>query len=164
MTSIPLMVERGGTHWRCLLAAIANTTGSVLELGAGWCSTPLIHVLTAPARFVLTLDSDAAWISKFSDLKNDRHILRPVVGWYNLKALDESWDVALVDQTPNEARWHAVERLRKRARVIVLHDVSEEWGRPRLEEWAFRFEYLSRREEPWTALLSDHLDVRGWIS
>jgi hypothetical protein len=159
----PLMVERGGTHWRCLLAAIEATRSSVLELGAGWCSTPLLHVVTAPARFLLTLDSDADWIARFSELKNDRHMLRPVTSWFNVKAYDEAWDVALVDQAPNEARWHAVESLRKTTKIIVLHDVDEQWGRPKLDAWAFRYEYVSRLISPHTALLSDSIDIRGLI-
>jgi len=161
MTYHALMVERGGTHWRLLLSAILNTKGPVLELGCGWASTPLLHV-TARGRRLLTVDHDRAWLDRFAELGSGTHGFYWAGDWAAPHSFyDEAWDVALVDQAPNEARIEAVDRLRPRVRCFVLHDSQEEFFGPHLDRWAFAYS-VRDQAEPATMLLSDREDVRAW--
>jgi hypothetical protein len=59
------------THMPSLLSAVIGTSkGRVLELGSGYCSTPVLHKLVVEKheRMLVTADSDEKWLSKFYPL------------------------------------------------------------------------------------------------
>lgn len=60
-----------------LVTAVANTKGSVLEFGCGDYSTPLLHAIcTAQNRFLLSAESNEAWLRNFLDLATDNHLFK----------------------------------------------------------------------------------------
>lgn len=108
------------------------------------------------------MDSDRAWLDRFAELGSRTHGFCHVSEWRNdLAFYDESWDVVLVDQAPNEARIEAIDRLRPRVRCFVLHDAQESIFLPHLERWAFMYS-AEDKGTPSTILLSDRVDVRSW--
>lgn len=126
---LALPVSPYGTHLMPLLAAVANTTGPVLECGTGLFSTPILHTLCAPTRRKLvSLETDGEWMERFVMLRRPWHEIRLIEDWARcLTARPEpQWAVVLVDNNPHEARQHVLAALADRALILVLHD-SEQW-------------------------------------
>ena len=109
------------THVPILAWAVSTARGSILELGIGEYSTPLIHVLGRRGR-VVSLETDQEYVDRFAPFCTDSHSLEHVQDWDDVPAFSEDWDVVFVDNTPAEARARCIERLRDRARLIVVHD------------------------------------------
>ncbi len=68
-SSVRADMDMYGTHMACLIAAVINTTGPVLELGSGHYSTPLLHVLCSPhdgkpARLLVSTETELNWLNK----------------------------------------------------------------------------------------------------
>jgi len=118
-------MNANGTHY-CLLAAIVHqTTGSVVELGVGHYSTPMLHFM-CQNREVVSIETNAEWHNYFSSLFakgshkfefTNENLISNVLKNYTRK-----WDVAFVDHGPEQDRPRCVELLRNRAKYIVVHD------------------------------------------
>ncbi len=153
-----------GTHREYLLEAVRRTSGPVLELGCGDGSTPVLHdACTGAGRLLVTVDSDWEWLQKFEHMRCDLHLTQlkddPAdTGWLN-GVEPEEWGVVFVDHSPGRSRRRAVERARKIAEYIVVHD-TEELGYG-LEDLLSSFKYRKdfRRSRPWTTVVSDRRSV-----
>lgn len=120
------------THQPCLLWALDNSDGDVLELGVGHSSTRLIHE-KANCRNILSADDNASWISEFSDLISISHefinITESAKGWEDFFELasQKSWGLVFVDHGTGEHIWRptrmaAIRKLIKCSDFIVAHD------------------------------------------
>lgn len=143
-----------------MMAYIADTDGGVLELGAGWYSTPLLHAICAAQRRPLfTVESDTQWLTKFHPYRTEMHEL---LGRDTVKVdetLDGRWDLILVDQAPNSDRllWlNSILACDRQPRFVIVHDMSPKNQSARRRTCA-RFEYtrLVRSMDPWTAVCSN---------
>jgi hypothetical protein len=134
---------------------VARTTGPVLELGCGYGSTPFLHELCGH-RPLLTVDTSAEWLALFASMQSDTHKFQ---SWQGVPAGE--WDVVLVDSTLPE-RLEALDGLRNRARLIVLHDSENETRdyRDLLRRYAFRYDDTSTI--PNTSVLS-MVDDLQWL-
>jgi len=163
-----------GTHQTALLQAVLEVpTGPVVELGCGHFSTPLLHLLCRQ-RDLYTLESDVTWLRQFEHLARSRHQFwaRPEgdweLAWTQLfNQLPDELAVVFLDHAPSEARVWALESLRPRTAVFVLHDTEPEAQRvygfePYLSTFAYRRDY--QRLVPHTTVVSDLVDVRKWES
>lgn len=144
------------SHLPVLVAAVAATRGPVLELGAGWYSTPVLHALCHGGRRLVTVETDAAWLVHFADLATANHRLAAAAtatDWHR-----EQWAVVFVDGRPAKLRRHHIVGLRGRADLFVVHDTEPEhaasydWGGV-LDGFAARWDH--RRWPAWTTALSD---------
>jgi hypothetical protein len=117
-------VNRFGTHLAPLAGCVAHTDGPVIELGAGLYSTSVLHAM-CQGRELVTADSNAEWLDRLRHLETDWHRFVTVDDWSTCHLLDQAWAVALVDQSPGWTRPSAVERLRKRTELLVVHDVPD---------------------------------------
>ena len=146
-----------GTHFPILAACVARTKGPVLELGCGWYSTFMLHLLCSPGkRRLVSLEARREWLEKFKDLRTDSHELHRVEDMDRFTLIDEvDWDVALVDHSPGTRRVREIERLKKRARHIVVHDTEDpSYGYEKiLPRFKYRYDY--KRLTPWTSVVSD---------
>lgn len=151
-----------GSHVPILAAAVARTTGPVIECGTGWWSTPLLHLL-CKGRRLLSCETDKEWLQKFSHLGSDQHEIRHVTHWKNVSEIDShSWSVAFVDGSPGEERIDIIRRLRERTNFIVAHDTDADippgggnYGWKKLEG-VFRYEVIYKGVRPWTTIYSDY--------
>lgn len=115
-------MDEYGTHLTPLIGMVGATSGPVLELGSGDYSTPILHSLCAKKRLLITADQNGEWLSKFLDLESDLHKLYVVKDWEKFGIVDRKWDVAFVDHSPGERRVFEIERLRRKARFVLVHD------------------------------------------
>jgi hypothetical protein len=117
-------VDAYGTHYIPLAAAVARTTGPVLELGMGDHSTPLLHLLCHD-RLLVSADSNARWMSRYEAFRSPTHQLHAVADWDRWNVIEQhEWAVCFVDCSPTEHRRELIQRLEKRARYIVVHDTD----------------------------------------
>lgn len=111
---------RYGTHQEALAWAAANSLsgGDVLEVGAGWWSTPWLHGWCdgTDAR-LYTVERDPAWASRMAELfACDWHL-------FEEPPLIEAVSLALVDGE-GEQRFEWVKRLAASAAMVVVHDTE----------------------------------------
>lgn len=146
------------THLPILLKAVEETTGPVLELGAGDSSTAALHKLcAAQGRLLVTVDNSAEYIEKFTHLMTDDHKFEHLVDpaetvW--LMPSNLRWGVVFVDHAPGETRGKAIERARDNADYIVVHD-TETLGygvEDLLASFKYRVDF--RKSRPWTTVAS----------
>lgn len=145
------------THLPALATAVHKFGNRVLELGCGWYSTPLLYAMSP---YVLTLEHDADWASKFDSLTKDHLLIVP-----NLVKEVESivaskmqmFDVVFVDCEGNDLRRRCVELFLNTRCCIVAHDTQEDHYRPLLSKVKYvrHFDFIMPR----TSYLSNILDV-----
>ena len=131
-----------GTHQEALAWAAAQIDkGPVLEVGAGWWSTPWLHgFCEASERLLLTLEGHSVWLMGIAPLfANDRHRFVSDVP-------DMDFALALVDGgDPDRARY--VRALNGRCQYLVCHDTEESsrYNYPEMEqslaEWPNRRDF-----------------------
>lgn len=168
-----------GTHMTCLLTAAINTSGPILEMGAGDYSTPLLHAVCAKdKRYLLSTDTDKAWLSHFIDLETDWHQfsyvnvyeddweVNPKPELWNAIGGDRHWSVVFVDHRPGERRAVDIARLRLNTDIFVVHDTEPseytDYGYEPLLS-TFKYRYVHKRYTTYTTVVSDTIDVREFF-
>lgn len=144
-----------GSHFPILAACVARTRGPVLELGCGWYSTLLLHLLCSSYRRLVSVETNMGCFDQFVDLRTEHHEFRFVENWDNFPLDQTEWDVAFVDHAPGERRVIDIGRLKGHARFIVVHDTDAAcYGYERIfPSFRYRFDY--KRAVPWTTVVSD---------
>ena len=151
------------SHLPSLFAAIMATNGSVLEVGAGLWSTPLLRTFCATAsRFFCSLESDIAWAEKCGST----HVADADLANILRASACEQWSVVFLDHN-GFRRGPDAQLFAASAEYIVVHD----WGsedimkpfEPFLCLWKHRL--VDKRFGPPTLTLtnSDELAERVWI-
>jgi hypothetical protein len=153
---------RYGSHLPVVLQALLKTRGPVLELGAGLFSTPLLNAFAlAQDRRVVTCENARRWFRWFSIYTGPQHSVRFVDNWDDLDVGD-MWDVALVDHSPDDRRCIEIRRLAHKARYIICHDANEKYWQQYGYAAAFaefKYNYLYKRSDPYTMILSNFVDL-----
>ena len=119
-----------GTHFPVLAAAVAKTTGPVLELGMGEFSTPMLHYMCeGERRYLLSVDANREWVDKYRAYEGKHHSIQLERDWAEAVAyaLDQcdAYSVIFVDFAPGEMRAPVIERLKDKGHFIVAHDTEE---------------------------------------
>ena len=158
-------IDPYASHQPFLMLAVANTTGPILELGAGHYSTPPLHAF-APLRGMVTIDNDPDWLDSFERLQNEWHKLVIADGWFDALSSLQRHRIGLcfVDQAPPESRGPAITQLRPFVDVFVCHDTQPAEGDPNLYLGVLdTFKYrLDDDRDPRTSIVSDIIDVGKW--
>lgn len=121
------MIDPYATHQRLLVKYMMQTTGPVIELGAGNYSTPILHeIAAAQGRQLTTVDNNPEWLNRFKVFEWEHHTLTLLQSWDDFRA--ESCGLAFVDHAdpPTHPRWIQVEKLLPVAGVIVIHDTEDD--------------------------------------
>jgi hypothetical protein len=81
--------------------AMAHTSGPILEVGMGYCSTPMIHTaMLLTDRRVVSLEEDVKWIERLAEYRTQNHLIYHVARWEEdvWKLVNsQHWGVVLVD-------------------------------------------------------------------
>lgn len=161
------------SHFPFLASAIQQTTGPILECGAGWGSTPLIHYM-ANGRNVVTVETDKDWLSRFNGYRTMTHTLERlspetldhhalIEAWteYAKRVSTVRWGVVFLDQAPGESRVPVATVLKHSAEFIVCHDTCADrpgsggnYGWVHLEGH-FKYRSVVERIRPSTTIYSN---------
>ncbi len=154
------------THQRTLLtcALAIKGNGAILELGAGFYSTPLLHAIAErDGREMVTIEQSRAFGERFYHLRSDFHeIVWPEDNdWENVADLiaEPKWGVVFVDHAPANQRPIDIRQIDLGTEFVVVHDTQAElygWG-----DCFKRFQYRhdDQRHVPWTTVLSNVTNV-----
>lgn len=145
------------THLPMLMTVVSHTKGPILEMGCGDYSSFILHeICRVDRRRLVSTEEKLDWFKKFEHLRTDWHEFYLIKDWASFALLDEAaWDVVFVDHAPGERRKFDIDRLRKNAQYLVVHD-TEEAGyqyEPVLQSFKYRFDYTAIR--PWTSVVSE---------
>jgi len=151
------VMSRGfGTHLPIIASVMSHTSGSVLELGCGFGSTPLLHQMClSQKRELVSCDNSARWIKDISRYGTNGHALLAVEDWDKCEVFDREWDVALIDHKPIHHRAKALQRLANKAQYIICHDTDTSlYGyEPTFSKFKYRHDYKDLR--PWSTVVSN---------
>jgi predicted O-methyltransferase YrrM len=122
------MMDLYATHQRLLVKHMMQTTGPVIELGAGNYSTPILHEIAgAQGRHLTTVDHNPDWLNRFKIFENDVHTLTLLASWDDFKP-SGAYGFAFVDHAdpPGHPRWLQVQKLLPVAGLILIHDTEDD--------------------------------------
>lgn len=151
------------SHYPILAAALARTTGPVLELGMGWGSSPMLHAMCRlMKRTLASYETNREWYELFAWMDEPRHWVSwvPDIARAQFPILD--YDVAFIDFAPGEPRRDVALGLAERARFILLHDAEQDpphgGGNYQYETIIPQFKYheFYRVVRPHTLILSNY--------
>lgn len=160
-----------GTHQPVLYEAIKRTHGDILELGSGFNSTEMISALIKGTdRKALTVDHDAAWLSKFVNLETENHKFRILGSYDDIRKIEGTWSVVFVDEGQWESRVESLVYFKDKATVLVLHDSDYIFNQLQFKpanHFAYYKEYMPLEPHPHhtgppTTVFSNVLDVSTW--
>lgn len=161
--------ELYGSHLPLLTRIMDLSSGSVLELGMGLYSTPLLHVMCAlQNRELISFDSDQKWYKENLKWTSVMHTVAPLVtDWdFALRMADEIyshyWGVVFIDEKPGSHRRKSLEFFAHKADYVIIHDSEPEADRwtgysKKYGLYKYRFDYTKFR--PFTTVLSNFIDV-----
>jgi len=148
------------SHLPLLSLALSITTGAVLELGCGFCSTPMLHYgCRLVGRELDTVETNPDWLAKLGSFRSRQHRFHYAPTILESPLLDQEWDVALVDHAQALKRTPTADRLRAKSRLVVCHDTQG--GRYKDAFANYRYRLDDTRFRAWTSLVSDSVDVRS---
>lgn len=132
--SLEYEINPFATHQPLLIWCAENTSGNILELGAGDSSTILLNsCIQNTNKKLVTVDDSKDWLHKYNNLQSDSHkfiyINSTLEDWkYIIDYLsNDIWSLVFVDQGSSEHIWrnmrpYAVKKFINSAEYIVAHD------------------------------------------
>ena len=147
-----------GSHIPILVKIMSLTDGSVLELGAGFFSTPLFYWLCkAEGREFVSYENDKKWCEEIGEMTTY------IEDWDKANILSTHWSVMLIDHRPAHRRRIDARRLKDNADFIIMHDSDME--RDRVYGYTeiyplFKYKYDFTKVKPHTTVLSNFKDPK----
>lgn len=163
-----------GSHQRVLMHAVQSTRGPVVECGAGYFSTPLLHGLCCPGRSLISLETDPSWAALFKGFERDGHEI------WMVESTLESWlatakkvvkaygrlSVAFIDQDNDSManRIATANYFMDHADVVICHDISRRYGSapPRMMETRYRRLFSGIGIDLGTLVASNNTKLNRW--
>jgi hypothetical protein len=148
------------SHIPLLSAAMSVTSGPVLELGAGYGSTLMLHGhCGSMKRNLFTIESNQDWLKQFLTFYRAWHILKKVDNFLDLPEYNQDWGLAFVDHGIALQRGPSIEKL-KHVPVIIIHDTCH----PFLYDYdrvinTFKYKLDYRNYGPQTTVVSNLKNV-----
>jgi hypothetical protein len=156
-----------GSHVPILAAAVARTSGRVLEFGTGWWSTPMLHWMCKGRRNLQSFETDFEWFKVMAQFTGIDHTMQHVIRWDEVfLPPDLPVSVAFVDCSVDATKQeHHRARIAKRlaplAHFVVCHDTEADI-RPAAGDygWAeldgvFKYQSTFKGIRPWTTVYSN---------
>jgi hypothetical protein len=166
-----------GSHIPLLLKVMSISTGNVLECGAGFYSTPILHWLCLEqGKDLYTYEGDWEWYCNFKRFRHSHHRVRWVENneWRNVKLRltnGKKWGVAFLDQNPHNARRKIAIKLANICDFVIIHDsdpFTEKLYFYRSDKIGcfkhFKYIYEHTKYNPHTTVMSNFYDVKSLFS
>jgi hypothetical protein len=153
-----------GSHMPVLVKLLNITSGPVLELGMGPCSSPVMHLLCADKeRKLVSYESSKKYFDGHQKFKTPLHEVIYVENekWEDVDIENTYWSVVLVDQTTSKRKDTAI-RLAQHADYVILHDSNGRFdSRYRYSEVYphYKYRYIYHKLSPHTTVVSNFIDV-----
>ena len=153
-----------GSYLPVLTTLVSKTTGPILELGVGFCSTPYLHWSCYPTkRRIVSYENNPAYYKYAMSWKDDFHAINCITDWDSIN-ISEPWTIAFVDHSPNIRRGIEASRL-LHAEFVVLHDSENanmiKHGFDKVFK-SFKYRYKYNDAYPHTSVWSNKHDVRDF--
>lgn len=149
------------SHLSVLIPFIQRTYGSVVELGIGIGSTPVLHELCR-GRKLISYENNKEIYWMFRRFKSDWHEIVLINSWEEA-VLERPWALAFVDQAPALSRKDTIMRLKPWADYMIVHDtekrVNRFYGMRALFPKFSHFKMV-RSIVPHTTILSDKYEIK----
>lgn len=134
------------THMPLLIKLLLGTTGSVLEVGSGPFSTPLLHWLCSfTGRKLVTYENVPSYYKFAKQFQSKNHSIRFVNTWDELPV--EHYQVVFIDHEPSERRITEVERFKDSCDYMIIHDTEEDkndlYHFDRIDHFKYRKDFSS---------------------
>jgi len=120
--------EEWGSHQPLLIHTVNTITeGSVMELGIGDNSTPLLHLLCEKqGRKLYSYEFDEQWYDKYKHYENENHELFLITGrQFKDKEFSLHWlhhSILFIDSHPSWTRQWTIDNLTDNADYFIVHD------------------------------------------
>jgi hypothetical protein len=149
-----------------LLIHVLNTIkeGKVLEFGLGWNSTPLMNLICGmQGRQLISVETNEKWFRPFESYNKSIHPMLLIAGDELLKGthklFKQRYSVVFVDGAPAELRQPFIEKIKKNADYLIVHD-TECVPQGLKNVYAYDFSSFKhvlhfKTQPPMTSLLSD---------
>lgn len=151
-------IDLSGSHLPVLSRIINATDGSVLELGAGYNSTPLLYwVCKAQNRRFVSYENDKVWCEKMGDLTTY------IDDWGKADIFKDFWSMVFIDCRPALERHRFAIKLKDNANFVILHDSEPEIDRfyAYRRVWShYKYRYDFTKVKPNTTVLSNFIDPK----
>lgn len=163
---------RAASHLPILSRVLQVTKGPVLELGAGYFSTPFMYwVCKEQKRKFVSYENDLRWCKKLYQWDKERETkdglasLRYVKNWDDADIDNIHWSVVFIDHRPALRRKDDARRLKDNADYILMHDSEPEINKFYKYNWVyddFKYKYDYTMVKPHTVILSNFKKLK-WI-
>lgn len=144
-----------------LIQAVLNSKGTVIELGGGIFSTPLLHWLCKMLdRDLITYEQEPNYYAFERQFQSRKHRIRFVEDWDKIPVPNHV-GVVFVDHHPPKRRMIETLRFKDSADYIVVHDTERQDRKYNKEEVfeQFKYRYDWKECKPWTSVFSNLKDL-----
>ncbi len=156
------------SHLPMLYCALENTSGQVVEIGSGFGSTPaLIEYCEAKSRRFYSFETNKEWAEKTGSTYISNYLnLSSLFEDEGIKRVFGDIDLLFIDCAPGEMRKDLIAMFADHANVIVAHDVESGaeyvYGMANILSTFEYAKWYSPEGKPWTAAVSNKIDVTQW--
>ena len=152
------------THMGVLMKTVAMSKGTVLELGSGIFSTPLLHWLCENnGNELITYENHPYYLGFAQDFEDIKHKILSISDEWDTIDFNKHYGVVFIDNHPYGKRGELAVKLKDKADFIVCHD-SEKMSlygyREAFKHFKYRFDYV--KEKPFTTVLSNFIDLSNF--
>lgn len=117
-----------GSFLPILHKVVSLTTGPILELGVGYCSSPYLHWMCNPTRRpIVSYENNPSYYDFAKQWEDTFHQVLCVTEWDGID-LSGPWSVAFVDHEPPHRRAVETSKL-THAEFVVIHDTENSQNR-----------------------------------
>lgn len=154
-----------GSYLPVLTTLVQQTTGPILELGVGFCSSPYLHWVCYPTkRRLVSYENNPEYYKFAESWKDDFHEIHCVKDYASID-ISEPWTIAFVDHEPYPRRKEEIKRL-THAEYVVVHDTenaNEHKYRFTTIHHLFKYRWKYNKAYPYTSIFSNFHDVKEFL-
>lgn len=140
------------THMPLLIKIVQQSQGTVMEIGSGIFSTPLLHWLCRN-RKLITYENIPEYYDFARKFKSRYHSIRFINNWNELNKIKKHFGVVFIDHDGDRA--DTAIKFKDKADYIIIHDSNvNRYGYEKI--WKqFKYRYDWKDCKPWTSVLSN---------